>query len=64
MNLINIIGGIIALTFELYFLIDTIKKPIDKDKDINKDNLGGIIAGIGGIILGSFLIYNEIKKIL
>jgi len=63
MNLLTFIGGVLSLTFGIWFSWYLLKHPIDPEQDVSKAMLQGYISAIAAIVLGIILIYNEINKL-
>ncbi len=63
MNLLKFIGGVLSLTFGIWFFWYLLKHPIDPEQDVSKAMLQGYIGAIAAIVLGIILIYNEINKL-
>ncbi len=63
MNLLKLIGGVIALTASIWLFIYLLKHPIDPENDVNKAMFQGYISVFLMFVLGILLILSEIKKI-
>ncbi len=58
MNLLKVFGGILFITFGIWFFLYLIRNPIDTEQDVNKAMVQGYISAIAAIILGIILILN------
>jgi len=58
MNVLKIIGGLVAIAVGLYFGCQVVMHPIESEEDINKDNLRGKIGSIFAIAFGISLVLN------